>query len=49
MNTTPEMLGQAKKVTIAKDNTTIIEGAGRKADIEKRVKQIRAQIEGVSV
>jgi chaperonin GroEL len=40
-----EDLGQAKKVTIDKDNTTIIEGAGKKADIEGRVKQIRAQIE----
>ena len=38
-------LGQAKRVTIDKDNTTIIEGAGKKADIEGRVKQIRAQIE----
>jgi len=40
-----EDLGQAKRVTIDKDNTTIIEGAGKKADIEGRVKQIRAQIE----
>jgi chaperonin GroEL len=40
-----EDLGQAKKVTIDKDNTTIIEGAGKKDDIEGRVKQIRAQIE----
>jgi len=38
-------LGRAKKVTIDKDNTTIIEGAGTKQAIEGRVKQIRAQIE----
>ena len=41
-------LGQAKKVTIDKDNTTIIEGAGKGADIAGRVKQIRAQIEETS-
>ena len=40
-----EDLGKAKKVTIDKDNTTIVEGAGTKAAIEGRVKQIRAQIE----
>jgi len=40
-----EDLGQAKRVTIDKDNTTIIEGVGKKAEIEGRVKQIRAQIE----
>ena len=38
-------LGRAKKVTIDKDNTTIVEGAGKQADIEGRVKTIRAQIE----
>jgi len=38
-------LGTCKKVTIDKDNTTIVEGAGKRADIEGRVKQIRAQIE----
>jgi chaperonin GroEL len=38
-------LGQAKRVVIGKDDTTIIGGAGRKADIEGRVKQVRAQIE----
>src|SRR5207245_5651181 len=38
-------LGQAKKITIDKDNTTIVEGAGKAADIEGRVKQLRAQIE----
>jgi len=41
-------LGQAKKITIDKDNTTIIEGAGKGADIAGRVKQIRAQIEETS-
>ncbi len=38
-------LGRAKKLTIDKDNTTIVDGAGKKADIEARVKVIRAQIE----
>ncbi|MBO0763055.1 MAG: chaperonin GroEL [Hyphomicrobiaceae bacterium] len=42
---TLNMLGSAKKVTIDKDNTTIVDGAGKKADIEGRVKQIKAQIE----
>src|SRR5690606_5662934 len=40
-----EDLGQAKKVTIDKDNTTIVDGAGKKGDVEARVKQIRAQID----
>jgi chaperonin GroEL len=40
-----EDLGQAKKVTIDKDNTTIVEGAGTSQAIEGRVKQIRAQVE----
>jgi chaperonin GroEL len=40
-----EDLGRAKKVVVDKDNTTIIEGAGKASDIEGRVKQIRAQIE----
>jgi len=44
-NTTPDMLGNAKKITVDKDNTTIIDGAGADADIQGRVKQIRAQIE----
>ncbi len=39
------MLGKAKRVSIDKENTTIIDGAGKKADIEGRVKQIKAQIE----
>jgi chaperonin GroEL len=42
---TLEMLGRAKKVTIDKENTTLVDGAGKKADIEARVKQIKAQIE----
>ncbi len=44
-NVSLAMLGRAKKVTIDKDNTTIVDGAGKKADIEARVKQIKAQIE----
>jgi len=44
-NVTLQMLGRAKKVVIDKDNTTIIDGAGKKSEIEGRVKQIRAQIE----
>ncbi|HSA58783.1 MAG TPA: chaperonin GroEL [bacterium] len=40
-----ENLGRAKRVTIDKDNTTIVDGGGKKAAIEGRVKQIRAQIE----
>ena len=39
------MLGKAKKVLIDKENTTIVDGAGKKADIEARVNQIKAQIE----
>ena len=44
-NVTLGMLGQAKKVTIDKDNTTIVDGAGNGDDIKGRVEQIRAQIE----
>jgi chaperonin GroEL len=44
-NVTVSMLGRAKKVTIDKDNTTIIDGVGAKADIDGRVAQIRQQIE----
>jgi chaperonin GroEL len=44
-NVTLDMLGRAKKVRIDKDNTTIIDGAGKKADIEARCTQLRAQIE----
>ena len=42
---TVSMLGRAKKVMIEKENTTIVSGAGKKSDIEARIKQIRAQIE----
>ncbi|MBI6628838.1 chaperonin GroEL [Pontibaca salina] len=44
-NVTMDMLGNAKKVTITKDETTIVDGAGEKAEIEARVAQIRQQIE----
>src|SRR6516225_3309569 len=44
-NVTLQMLGQAKRVRIEKENTTIIEGAGKKQDIEGRIAQIKAQIE----
>jgi len=43
-----EMLGTAKKVAITKDETTIVDGAGEKAEIEARVSQIKAQIEETS-
>ena len=44
-NVTLEMLGKAKKVSITKDDTTIVDGAGAKADIEGRIAQIKRQIE----
>ena len=44
-NTTSKDLGRAKKITIDKDNTTIIGGEGKKAEIEGRIRQIKAQIE----
>ncbi len=44
-NITLQDLGRAKRVVVDKDNTTIIDGAGKKPDIEGRIKQIRAQIE----
>src|SRR5689334_7566445 len=44
-NVTVQMLGRAKKVMIEKENTTIVNGAGKKADIEGRITQIKAQIE----
>ena len=47
-NTTIEMLGSAERVTIDKDNTTIVNGAGDKKNIEARVNQIKAQIETTS-
>src|SRR5689334_4955252 len=43
-NVTLNMLGRAKKVTIDKDNTTVVDGSGKKKDIEARVNQIKAQI-----
>ncbi|MCJ8053037.1 chaperonin GroEL [Shinella curvata] len=44
-NVTLDMLGRSKKVSISKENTTIVDGAGAKAEIEGRVAQIKAQIE----
>jgi chaperonin GroEL len=44
-NVTVEMLGRAKKVSIEKENTTIVDGAGSKRDIDARINQIKAQIE----
>ena len=44
-NVTLKDLGRAKRVVVDKDNTTIIDGAGKKSDIEGRIKQIRAQVE----
>ncbi len=44
-NVTVAMLGQAKKVSLDKDNTTVVGGSGKKKDIEARCNQIRAQIE----
>jgi chaperonin GroEL len=47
-NVTVGMLGEAKKVTIDKDNTTIVDGAGSSDDIKARVEQIRSQIENTT-
>lgn len=47
-NTTPDMLGKAEKITITKDNTTIVGGAGDKDAIADRVAQIRKQIENTT-
>ena len=44
-NITLQDLGRAKRIVVDKDNTTIIDGAGKKSEIEARIKQIRAQIE----
>src|SRR5438445_9772967 len=44
-NITLQDLGRAKRIVVDKDNTTVIDGAGKKADIEGRIKQIRAQID----
>lgn len=46
--TTIDMLGQAEKVTVDKDNTTIVNGLGKKKDINERVAQIKAQIENTT-
>ncbi|MEH6690233.1 MAG: chaperonin GroEL [Pseudorhizobium pelagicum] len=47
-NVTLDMLGRSKKVSITKENTTIVDGSGQKSDIEGRVAQIKAQIEETS-
>lgn len=47
-NVTLDMLGSAKKVSITKDDTTVVDGAGQKSEIDARCKQIRAQIEETS-
>ncbi|MGO9058275.1 MAG: chaperonin GroEL [Candidatus Binataceae bacterium] len=47
-NVTLQDLGRAKRIMVDKDNTTIIDGAGKKADIEARIKQIRSQIDGTT-
>jgi chaperonin GroEL len=47
-NTTVQDLGRARRITIDKDNTTIVDGAGKKKDIEGRVAQIRTQVEETS-
>ncbi len=44
-NATLEYLGKAKKITVDKDNTTIVEGAGKSDDIKKRINEIKSQIE----
>jgi chaperonin GroEL len=44
-NTTLDMLGQARKIVVTKDETTLVEGAGEQADIDGRIKQIKAEIE----
>src|SRR6059036_2691300 len=44
-NITLQDLGRAKRIVVDKDNTTIVDGAGKKSDIEGRIKQVRAQIE----
>jgi chaperonin GroEL len=44
-NTTLDLLGQARKIVVTKDETTIVEGSGEKADVEGRISQIKAEIE----
>jgi chaperonin GroEL len=45
---TLEEMGRAKKITVTKDNTTIVQGAGKKEDVSKRIEQIRKAIEGTT-
>ncbi|MFO0789828.1 MAG: chaperonin GroEL [Pirellulales bacterium] len=47
-NITLEELGRAKKITITKDNTTIVQGAGKREDVQKRIEQIRKGIEATT-
>jgi len=47
-STTVDMLGQARNVTITKDDTTVVDGAGNEANIKQRVEQVRRQIENTS-
>ena len=47
-NITLEELGRAKKITVTKDNTTIVQGAGKTEDVQKRIEQIRKAIEGTT-
>ena len=44
-NTTVEMLGEAARVVVKKDTTTIVDGSGKKAEVEARVKQIQSEID----
>src|SRR5207253_3917053 len=44
-NVTLDMLGRARKITVTKDETTVVEGAGSQADINGRISQIRAEME----
>ncbi len=47
-NITLEELGRAKKITVTKDNATIVQGAGKREDVQKRIEQIRKAIEGTT-
>ena len=47
-NITLEELGRSKKITVTKDNVTIVQGAGRREDVQKRIEQIRKAIEGTT-
>jgi chaperonin GroEL len=44
-NVTVDMMGKARKIVVTKDDTTVVEGSGAKADVEARIKQIRREIE----